>query len=153
MAANDEIFLKNCWYVAAWDHELIDGAKLARTILEQPVVLYRGESGRVMAMEDRCCHRGAPLSMGRIEGDCIRCMYHGMKFDPSGKCIQIPGQDVIPARLGVRSFPIVQRDHLVWIWMGDAEKADPALVVDYEPLHDPAGAACRRTCTTTPTGS
>ena len=62
MAANDEIFLKNCWYVAAWDHELIDGTKLARTILEQPVVLYRGESGRVMAMEDRCCHRGAPLS-------------------------------------------------------------------------------------------
>ena len=137
MTANDEIFLKNCWYVAAWDHELIDGAKLARTILEQPVVLYRGESGRVMAMEDRCCHRGAPLSMGRVEGDCIRCMYHGMKFDPSGKCIQIPGQDVIPARLGVRSFPIVQRDHLVWIWMGDPEKADPALVVDYAPLHDP----------------
>jgi len=103
MTANDEIFLKNCWYVAAWDHELIDGTKLARTILEQPVVLYRGESGRVMAMEDRCCHRGAPLSMGRVEGDCIRCMYHGMKFDPSGKCIQIPGQEVIPARLGVRS--------------------------------------------------
>ena len=61
----DAIFLKNCWYVAAWDHELIDGAKLARTILEKPVVLYQGESGRVVAMEDRCCHRGAPLSMGR----------------------------------------------------------------------------------------
>jgi vanillate O-demethylase monooxygenase subunit len=136
-ADSDQIFLMNCWYVAAWDHELIDGRKLARTILEQPVVLYQGESGRVMAMEDRCCHRGAPLSMGRVEGDCIRCMYHGMKFDPTGKCIQIPGQDVIPARLGVRSYPIVQRDHLVWIWMGDPALADPALIVDYEPLHDP----------------
>jgi vanillate O-demethylase monooxygenase subunit len=64
-------------------------------------------------------------------------MYHGMKFDPSGKCIQIPGQDVIPAKLGVRSYPVVARDHLVWIWMGDPAKADPALVVDYPPLHDP----------------
>ena len=132
MTANDEIFLKNCWYVAAWDHELIDGAKLARTILEQPVVLYRGESGRVMAMEDRCCHRGAPLSMGRVEGDCIRCMYHGMKFDPSGKCIQIPGQEVIPARLGVRSFPIVQRrvvDDQRRIGLGGIAHPDPDQVV------------------------
>ena len=88
---SDAIFLKNCWYVAAWDHELIDGAKLARTILEKPVVLYRGESGRVVAMEDRCCHRGAPLSMGRIEGDCIRCMYHGMKFEPVGQVHPDPG--------------------------------------------------------------
>src|SRR3954462_13198296 len=135
--SDDGIFLKNCWYVAAWDHELIDGRKLARTILEKPVVIYQGESGRVVAMEDRCCHRGAPLSMGRVEGDCIRCMYHGMKFDPSGRCIQIPGQDMIPAKLGVRSYPVVARDHLVWIWMGEPAKADPALIVDYAPLHDP----------------
>ena len=69
------IFLTNCWYVAAWDHELIDGKRLARTILESPILLYRGESGRVVALDDRCCHRAAPLSMGRIEGDDIRCMY------------------------------------------------------------------------------
>lgn len=131
-----EIFLKNCWYVAAWSHELIDGAKLARTILEKPIVIFRGESGRVIALDDRCCHRGAPLSMGRIEGDDLRCMYHGMKFDGSGKCIQIPGQDRIPARLGVRSYPIVERDQLVWIWMGDAASADPASILDYPPLRD-----------------
>ena len=138
MAANaDGIFLKNCWYVAAWDHELIDGKKLARTILERPVVLYRGESGRVVALDDRCCHRGAPLSMGRVEGDSIRCMYHGMKFDSSGKCIQIPGQDEIPEKLGVGSYPVVERDHLIWIWTGEAEKADPARIPDYPPLHEP----------------
>ncbi|HEY5128697.1 MAG TPA: Rieske 2Fe-2S domain-containing protein [Bradyrhizobium sp.] len=89
---HDGIFLRNSWYVAAWDHELIDGKKLARTILEQPIVLYRGASGQVVALDDRCCHRAAPLSMGRIEGDDIRCMYHGMKFDPLGKCIQIPAR-------------------------------------------------------------
>ena len=104
-------------------------------------------------MDDRCCHRGAPLSMGRIEGDCIRCMYHGMKFDPSGKCIQIPGQDVIPAQLGVRSYPVVERDH--WSGSGWAIRRRPIRrsIVDY-----PAAARSRleghagATCTTTPTG-
>ena len=85
------MFLMNSWYVAAWDHELIDGKLLARTILGKPVLLYKGESGRVVALDNRCCHRGAKLSNGRMEGDDVRCMYHGLKFDPSGKCIQIPG--------------------------------------------------------------
>ena len=137
---NDDngIFLRNCWYVAAWDHELLHGAKLARTILEKPVVLFRGDSGRYIALDDRCCHRGAPLSMGRIEGDCIRCMYHGMKYDSSGACIQIPGQSRIPESLRVTSYPVQERGHLVWIWLGDPARADPALIVDYPPLHDPA---------------
>lgn len=137
MNDQEQIFLRNCWYVAAWDHELIDGRKLARTILEKPVVLFRGESGRYIAFDDRCCHRGAPLSMGRIEGDCLRCMYHGMKYDPSGMCIEVPGQERIPKTLKVHSYPVVERGHLLWIWMGDPELADPALILDYAPLHDP----------------
>ena len=60
-------FLRNCWYVAAWDHELIDGKMLARTILEKPIVFFQTDSGDVVALDDRCCHRAAPLSMGRIE--------------------------------------------------------------------------------------
>ncbi len=138
MSDAEHIFLKNCWYVAAWDHELLDGRKLARTILEAPVVLYRGDSGRYIALDDRCCHRGAPLSMGRIEGDCIRCMYHGMKFDQDGICVQIPGQERIPKTMKVVSYPVEERNHLVWIWMGDPALADPKLIVDYEPLGDPA---------------
>ncbi len=131
-------FLTNCWYVAAWDHELIDGRLLARTILEQPIVLYRGDSGRPVALDNRCAHRGAKLSNGRLEGDSVRCMYHGLKFDPSGRCVQIPGQDNIPPKLGVRSYPVVERDHLVWIWPGDPAGADPALIVDIPYLRDPA---------------
>ena len=131
-------FLMNSWYVAAWDHELIDGKLLARTILDQPVLLYKGDSGRAVALDNRCCHRGAMLSKGRLEGDDVRCMYHGLKFDPSGKCIQIPGQDVIPAKLGVRSYPVVERDHLVWIWPGEQALADPAMIVDIPYLRDPA---------------
>lgn len=132
----DAVFLKNCWYVAAWDHELIDGRLLPRTLLEEAVLLYRSEAGRVVALRDRCCHRGVPLHLGRREGDCIRCMYHGLKFDPSGRCIQIPGQDVVPAKLGVKSYPVVEKDHLVWIWMGDPAQADPAQIVDFPYLRD-----------------
>ncbi len=135
-------YLRNCWYVAAWAHELIDGRLLARTILDQPILLYKGDSGRVVALDDRCCHRGARLSKGRLEGDCVRCMYHGLKFDGSGACVQIPGQDTVPKGLGVRSYPTVERDQLVWIWSGDAAKADPAGIVDF-PVPARAGLARR----------
>lgn len=131
------MFLKNCWYVAAWDHELIDGAMLARTILGQKLVFYKGESGQIVALDDRCCHRGARLSMGRVEGDDVRCMYHGLKFAPSGQCIQIPGQERIPPKLGVRGYPVVERDHLVWIWMGDPALANPDDILDLPYMHDP----------------
>src|SRR5215475_14731143 len=134
---DDGIFLYNSWYVAAWNHELIDGKKLARTILEKPIVLYRGASGKIVALDDRCCHRAAPLSMGRVEGDDIRCMYHGMKFASDGRCIQIPGQDNIPPKLGVRSYPVVERYNFIFVWTGDPEKADPKLILDYPPLEDP----------------
>jgi vanillate O-demethylase monooxygenase subunit len=135
-ASPTEAFLMNCWYVAAWDHELIDGRLLARTILGKPVVLYKGDSGQAAALDDRCCHRGAKLSMGRREGDCVRCMYHGLKFDATGKCVQIPGQDNVPPKLGVRSYPVVERDRLVWIWMGDPAKADPEKILDFPYLRD-----------------
>ena len=132
------MFLRNCWYVAAIDHELIDGKLLSRMLLGEHVLLYRGESGKVTALNDRCPHRGALLSRGRLEGDAVRCMYHGIKYDASGKCVQIPGQDMIPPKLRVRSYPVVERSPFVWVWMGEAAKADPALIVELPYLGDPA---------------
>ena len=82
----------------------------------------------MVALEDRCCHRLAPLSCGHIEGNDLRCMYHGLKFAPSGKCVEIPGQDLIPSTAVVRSYPVVERDCWVWLWMGDPALADPALI-------------------------
>ncbi len=131
------MFLKNCWYVAAWDHELNDGKLLERTLLGETVLLYKTPDDAVVALDNRCCHRGAKLSQGRIEGDCVRCMYHGLKFDPSGACVQIPGQERIPPKLGVKSYPVINKDHLVWIWMGDPALADPAGIIDIPYLRDP----------------
>ena len=138
MRSPDEMFLWNCWYAAAWEHEFDDETKLARTFLEKPVVIYRGASGDFIALDDRCCHRAAPLSMGRVEGDCIRCMYHGMKYGPDGVCVEIPGQDTIGPNHRVRRYPIVSKGNLLWIWMGDPALADPDDIHDFAPLSDPA---------------
>lgn len=137
MATEPYPFVKNTWYVAALDREIPDGEKLARTLLEQPVVIFRGESGQYVALDDRCCHRGAPLSLGRIEGDCLRCMYHGMKYDATGRCIEIPGQDLISDVHRVHSYPIEERGGLLWIWMGDPALADPQAIHDFPYLSDP----------------
>lgn len=125
------MYLKNCWYVAAWDTEVPAEGMLSRTLLGEPVLLYRDTQGRVVALEDRCCHRAAPLHLGRKEGDCVRCMYHGLKFDPTGACVEVPGQAVIPPKTRVRSYPVQERNRLVWIWMGAPELANPDDIVDY----------------------
>jgi vanillate O-demethylase monooxygenase subunit len=114
--------IRNCWYVAAWAHEL-DAGPIGRTILGEPVCIFRDSSGTPTALADRCAHRGAPLSLGRVEGSAIRCLYHGLKFDSGGRCIEIPGQASIPPQLCVQAYPLVERDRWVWIWMGDPDKA------------------------------
>lgn len=129
------MFLRNCWYVAACATEV--GEKpFTRTVLGQRVLLYRTEEGHAVALEDRCCHRNLPLSLGRREGDAIRCGYHGLKFDPSGTCIEIPGQKEIPADARVRSYPVLEKWDFVWIWTGDPAKRDDALLPRWECLDD-----------------
>jgi vanillate monooxygenase len=130
------MFLRNCWYVAAWGSE-VGRAPLARTITGIPVMLYRTEAGAAVALEDRCCHRNLPLSQGRIEGDGVRCGYHGLKYDATGACIEIPSQKTIPPAARVRRFPLVEKWQLLWIWTGDAAHADESLLPDWHPLADP----------------
>ncbi len=124
------MFLRNSWYVAAWARE-VSRTPLARTLLEEPVVLYRKGDGTPVALEDRCCHRHLPLSRGRVEGDDLRCGYHGLRFDAWGKCVEIPGQASIPPQARVRAYPTQERFGWIWAWMGDAAKADPARIPDW----------------------
>ena len=131
------MWVRNAWYVAGWSHELEAGRILARVIIDQPLALYRKADGQVVVLEDRCCHRFAPLSMGRLEHDDLRCMYHGLKFAPDGRCIEIPGQKLIPQSAFVRRYPAVERGGWMWIWMGDETLADPASIPDSVRLDDP----------------
>jgi len=124
------MFIKNTWYVAAWSHEITHDKPFSRTLLGQPVVMWRGADGFVTALPDRCPHRGAPLSKGRIEQGQLRCMYHGMMFDAAGFCTHIPGQASTPPGADLRCFPVAERHKWLWIWMGDPQAADPALIPD-----------------------
>jgi vanillate O-demethylase monooxygenase subunit len=115
-----ETYLRNAWYVAAWSDDIAEGQVLARTIMKEPIVLYRQDDGKIAALEDRCPHRFAPLSMGKvIKGDRLQCPYHGLEFDHSGACMHNPhGAKNIPSRARVRSYPVTEKHKAIWIWMG-----------------------------------
>lgn len=117
-------FPLDMWYVAAQSKELVD-KPLARTLLNHPVVLYRTPDGKVSALQDRCCHRQLPLSCGTIETAGLRCGYHGLLFDGSGKCIEVPGQDKVPRKAKVNAYPVIEQDALVWIWFGSDASVEP----------------------------
>jgi phenylpropionate dioxygenase-like ring-hydroxylating dioxygenase large terminal subunit len=101
-------WLRDCWYVIAWDHEVpaADSPELFhRTVLGEPILVYRLANGTVKALQDRCCHRLAPLSKGRREGDCVRCGYHGLKFNTEGVCIEAPGIPIVPGKGPRKDLP------------------------------------------------
>jgi vanillate O-demethylase monooxygenase subunit len=138
-------FVRNQWYVAAYGHE-IARELFGRTILGEPIVFYRAESGEVVALADRCVHRRFPLSESRLDGDTIVCGYHGFTYDQSGTCVFVPGQKRIPRTARVRAYDVVEQDSFVWVWIGDGDPvgspprapwlADPAYttVCGMEPL-------------------
>ncbi|WP_372660261.1 aromatic ring-hydroxylating dioxygenase subunit alpha [Amycolatopsis kentuckyensis] len=130
-------FARNQWYVAAYGREV--GRELfARTVLGESIVFYRTESGEVTALADRCVHRRYPLSESRLEGDRIICGYHGFTYDRAGSCVSVPGQTRIPRTARVPSYPVVEQDSFVWVWIGDRDLADPAAIPRAPWLADPA---------------
>jgi vanillate O-demethylase monooxygenase subunit len=130
------MFLKNYWYVAAWSNE-IERRPLGRILLNEPVVFFRTTAGAIVALEDRCSHRGYPLHKGRLIGDTLECGYHGLTFDCSGQCIKVPGQPHIPSGGDIRAYPVVERWGMLWIWMGNPSLANPASIADCHWLDDP----------------
>ena len=133
------MFLRNYWYAAALPSELDDGALLGRWLLGEPVLLYRTTAGEAVAMADVCPHRSARLSAGERDGDTVRCLYHGLEFGTDGRCTRVPAQQGKPAgNLSVKTFPVVEKWRLIWVWMGAADDADPALIPDFHWNDDPA---------------
>jgi vanillate O-demethylase monooxygenase subunit len=128
-------YLRNAWYVAAWSDDLADGRLLGRTILQEPIVLYRKSDGNVAALQDRCPHRFAPLHMGKIvDRDRVQCPYHGLEFDSSGACVLNPhGTRNIPPRARVRSYAVTEKHKAIWVWMGEGSP-DPSKVPDFSVL-------------------
>ena len=129
-------YLRNAWYVAAWSDDLEDGQLLPRTIMHEPVVLYRKPDGNVAALEDRCPHRFAPLQHGQDRQGRRACSAPTTGWSsirPAPACYNPHGTKNIPPRARVRSYPTTEKHKAIWIWMGD-RPADPSKVPDFSVL-------------------
>lgn len=127
-------FLRNIWYVTGWADEVVAGGLLSRQICDEPIVMFRDDHGTPHALFDRCPHRFAPLSMGKLceGGNAIQCGYHGLRFGADGKCNHNPhGDGRIPIAAVVKAYPLTERHSLLWIWLGDPSLADPGLIPAY----------------------
>lgn len=127
--------LRNIWYMAAWPEEIEQGKLFHRQIVGEHILFFRGEHGQVHAIGDRCPHRFAPLHIGQQVGNAVECKYHGLRFGADGACLFNPqGNGAIPRAARVPAFPTTEKYGIIWIWMGDPEKADPATVPDFPVL-------------------
>ena len=129
------MYVLNTWYVAAWSDE-VTNKPIKRVVCEEPIVLFRIGDGTAAALADRCAHRAFPLSQGRLVGDSIECGYHGFTYGADGRCTKVPAQTTLPERAVVRSYPLHEKDGWVWVWMGDADQANPEDIPDTHWLQD-----------------
>ncbi|MGY1742137.1 MULTISPECIES: Rieske 2Fe-2S domain-containing protein [unclassified Blastococcus] len=116
--------VRDQWYVAAYGREV--GRELfSRTICGESILFWRTEAGQVTAMSDRCVHRRFPLSEApsHLSGDTVVCGYHGFTYGADGVCVAVPGQTRVPRTARLRSYPVVEQDSFVWVFIGDPEKA------------------------------
>jgi phenylpropionate dioxygenase-like ring-hydroxylating dioxygenase large terminal subunit len=125
----------NCWYVAATSEE-VGRTLLGRRLLDEDVLLYRQESGTVVALEDCCVHRSLPLSLGYLVGDQVICRYHGFTYAPTGECVRVPSQPNVPYGARVRSFLVREEAPFVWIWLGEPARAAAAAPPTLPWLHE-----------------
>jgi phenylpropionate dioxygenase-like ring-hydroxylating dioxygenase large terminal subunit len=113
-------FLYNRWYAAAWPNEIPADKPFNRKILSEDITFYRKADGAAVAVSSRCPHRFAPMYNGKVVGDNIRCPYHGLEFGPGGNCVRNPDGSPAP-NAHLKSYPLVEQDSMVWIWIGDKE--------------------------------
>jgi vanillate O-demethylase monooxygenase subunit len=130
-------FLRNIWYPVLWSSDVEPGALVDRVVLGEPIVFFRRDDGTPAAIADVCPHRFAPLHLGKHCGDRIRCGYHGLEFDGSGRCVRNPhGDGKIPVGAAVRSYPVVEKHKILWIWPGSHEP-DATRIPDFSVFDDP----------------
>lgn len=117
-------FVQDQWYVAAYSRE-ITRELFTRTVCGESILFWRTGDGAVTAMSDRCVHRRFPLSEkpSHLVGDTVVCGYHGFTYGADGVCVAVPGQTRVPRTARLRTYPIVEQDSFVWVFIGDPERA------------------------------
>jgi len=131
---------RNCWYVAGISADFPTGELTGHVICNRPIVMWRAKEGDVLAYDDRCAHKRFPLSKGRLMDDgTLECAYHGMRYDVSGKVVMIPSHPTGPIspKAKLKPFPVIEQDGLIWVWPGDADKAETKMPPSSPEIADP----------------
>lgn len=120
MLVTQQPVLRRFWYPVVPAHELRGGAKPFE-LLGEPLVLWLDDQGQPAAVRDRCCHRSAKLSLGKVEKGCIKCPYHGWEFNGEGACVKVPQlrpQEAISPSYRVPGYVCQERYGYVWVCLG-----------------------------------
>ncbi len=128
-------YLRNAWYMAGWVNELPEGGVLARRLLDVPVAIFRDAAGEPKAILDRCPHRFAPLSLGKVCDGALLCAYHGLAFDGDGACVSNPHGPIVAA-LRVDAYKVREQFKAFWIWFGEPELAEATPLPKFQFLCD-----------------
>jgi phenylpropionate dioxygenase-like ring-hydroxylating dioxygenase large terminal subunit len=124
-------YVRNLWYMAAWEEEVVGDALLGRILLDEDWLIFRKGDGSFAMLSGLCPHRFAPLHKGKRTGDTVACPYHGLEFEADGACSRNPFGDPLPPHARLRTLPIIARYGALWFWPGVTEKADPATIPDF----------------------
>ena len=119
--------IPNQWYVVLASREVRRGKVLGVTRMGERLVFARDQKEKVFCLRDKCAHRGAALSAGRLIADRIQCPFHGFEYDASGRGVLIPanGKDApVPDRFHVVSYPVHEDCGFIWIWWGESAPAE-----------------------------
>jgi len=131
---------KNCWYPVAFLQDLPKDRPYSFSLYDEPLVLFRNQEGKLVCLIDRCPHRAAKLSDGQIIDGKIECLYHGWQFGSEGQCLHIPqlsAEVKIPSNACVKSFIVVERQGIAWVWPGEPEAADLDCIPTVDILNNP----------------
>jgi 5,5'-dehydrodivanillate O-demethylase len=115
-------YMRHFWQPVYLSEDLLAGRAKPIRIMSEDFTLYRGEGGAAHLVAFRCAHRGTQLSTGWVEGDEIRCFYHGWKYDGSGQCTEQPAEpEPFCSRIRIRSYPVQEYLGLIWGYLGEGE--------------------------------
>ena len=113
-------YMRLFWHPVHVARDLKPGYPVPLKIMSEDFTVYRGESGKPYAVGFRCAHRGTQLSTGWVEGECIRCFYHGWKYDGTGQCVEQPAESApFASKVKIRSYPTEEYLGLIFVYLGE----------------------------------
>jgi len=122
------VFPRDYWYAIVDAREVGRGKVIGARRLGVDLAVWRDEGGQVHATADRCPHRGASLSRGRVRGGCVECPFHGFRFDGAGRCVEAPCEgSEAPRHMDVQAQVVREAHDFIWLWWGEPREQYPEI--------------------------